>query len=181
MLILLRFCLFMLSMSGSVWYLICRFRIRAEFAPALVCAWTSTLLFLAGCLNLLPETALLLFIGGLLLLAVCFFQKYPVSVGRRIWMLYAAGFCAALYFFLFLRKAHFTSYDNFSHWATVVKDMLLENRMPNFQDLFRSLFAVAQYVDFFDIFFGSDCGYGGLPHIARCSRYCYFHSDFLQM
>ncbi len=134
MLILLRFCLFMLSMSGSVWYLICRFRIRAEFAPALVCAWTSTLLFLAGCLNLLPETALLLFIGGLLLLAVCFFQKYPVSVGRRIWMLYAAGFCAALYFFLFLRKAHFTSYDNFSHWATVVKDMLLENRMPNFQD-----------------------------------------------
>lgn len=138
----------MLSFSGYTWYLNRRFRIRAEFVPALVCAFTGTLLFLAGCLNLLAEIAWLLFAGGLFLPVFSLLQKYKtLSLGlvnrrklletgssRRDIVIYSLFLCMALYFFLLMQKAHVTSYDNFSHWATVVKDMLAENRMPNFQD-----------------------------------------------
>ncbi|MDE7314022.1 MAG: hypothetical protein K2N87_20775 [Eubacterium sp.] len=147
MILFLRFCLLMLSLSGYIWYLAHRFQILAEFAPAVVCAFISTLLFLAGCCNLLPEMTVLLFVGGLVLPACLLYRKYKISACRtkqpvtarqkpcrRPFLVYAVFLCTALYFFLLLQKAHVTSYDNFSHWATVVKDMLRENRMPNFQD-----------------------------------------------
>lgn len=134
-----RFCLLLLSLSGSAWYLTRRFHIRPEFAPALVCSTISTILFLAGCVNLLPETALLLFASGLLLPAFSLYKSHKQqnlhnAFDKRLLFLFFLFLCTVLYFFLFLQHAHITSYDNFSHWATVVKDLLRENRMPNFQD-----------------------------------------------
>ncbi len=56
-----------------------------------------------------------------------FFQK------RELY--FYSVFCVVLvYFSWLLRGSHFTTYDNFSHWAVVVKNMLLTDRMPNFED-----------------------------------------------
>lgn len=128
----LRFCLLIVSMTGYILFFTQKYRIRIEFAPALFCAWTSNLLFAAGILNVLPEMVWLLYAGGFLLLAWAW--KCKLRFDQRSLLLYGGFLCLAACFFQLLQGAHFTSYDNFSHWATVVKDMLLENRMPNFED-----------------------------------------------
>lgn len=129
---MLRLCLLIVSMTGYILFFTQKYRIRIEFAPALFCAWTSNLLFAAGIWNILPQMVWLLYAGGFLLLALSW--KYNFRFDRRSLLLYGSFLCLAAFFFQVLKRAHFTGYDNFSHWATVVKDMLLENRMPNFED-----------------------------------------------
>lgn len=135
--IILRFGLFLLSMSGYLLYITKKYQIRMEFAPILFCAWTSNLLYVAGILNVLPHTAWLLFAGGFF----CLFRFFKIllisdtkPVEKGVLMRYVVFLCILIYFFRLLYGAHFTSYDNFSHWATVVKNMLLQDRMPNFED-----------------------------------------------
>lgn len=130
--LILRFCLLIISSTGYLIFFTQKYRIRMEFAPALFCAWTSNLLFAAGLLNFLPHMVWLLWGGGFFLLAWSLKHKYRLD-GRSVF-LYGMFLCAAVYFFFMMQGAHMTSYDNFSHWATVVKDMLRENRMPNFED-----------------------------------------------
>lgn len=150
----LRFGLFLLSMTGYLIYLTQRYQIRMEFAPALFCAWISNLLFAAGILNVLPHVVWLLFVGGFFFLiwsvksnyvsaSRCRLEQHTIDPYKnkniffqnRSVLFRAIVFLVVLiYFFQLLRSAHFTSYDNFSHWATVVKDLLLQQRMPNFED-----------------------------------------------
>ncbi len=124
--------LLIISMTGYFLFFTQRFHIRMEFAPALLCAWTSNVLFAGGLLNILPHAAAAVFAGGCVLLGLSFQYKYRFT--RRDRLLYGGFLLVLLYFSAILRNAHFTSYDNFSHWAAVVKDMLLADRMPNFED-----------------------------------------------
>ncbi len=132
MILYIKFSLLILSITGYFLYFTNKYHIKVSFIPTLLCAWCSGLLFAAGLLNLLPEAAWLLYLGGFMLLAVSLKHKYMFSGRDRI--LYASLLLVLVYFFCLMRNAHFTSYDNFSHWATVVKDMLIEDRMPNFED-----------------------------------------------
>lgn len=128
----LRLCLFLASLTGYVFFFIHKYQVRIEFAPAITCAWASNLLFAAGLWNILPQAVWLLLISGLVLFTRAFRRKFWPD--RRSQTLYLGYLCIAVYFFWLFQGVHVTSYDNFSHWATVVKDMLIENRMPNFQD-----------------------------------------------
>ena len=56
--LLLKFTLFVLSMSGYCMLLNRKYSVYLEFTPILFCASISNVLFLAGILNLLPETVL---------------------------------------------------------------------------------------------------------------------------
>ncbi len=172
--LLAKFLILMLSVTGYLLFAVQKYRIRPEFAPALFCAWTSNLMFMGGILNFLPETAGMVWAGGIVLLVlalrrqVCVQEgygqlsgsgtvrlagsrpkgqmgqpgsrtvrlagKYEIRLDRRSILLYVGFLFLSVYFAWLLRGTHYTSYDNFSHWATVVKDMLLEGRMPNFQD-----------------------------------------------
>lgn len=151
---MLRFGLFLLSMTGYLLYMTQRYQIRMEFAPALFCAWISNLLFAAGILNILPHAVWLLFAGGFFFLirsaksnyvsaSHCQLEQHTIdqyknknifSQNRSVLFRYIVFLIVIIYFFQLLYSAHFTSYDNFSHWATVVKDLLLQQRMPNFED-----------------------------------------------
>lgn len=130
--LILRFSLILFSMTGYLLFFHQKYQIRIEFAPALFCAWTSNLLFLAGLLNVLPHMVWLLWAGGVFLLIWSWKEKYRLN--RRSLLFYGIFLCVIVFFFCILQGAHITKYDNFSHWATVVKDMLRENRMPNFED-----------------------------------------------
>lgn len=126
------FVLFTGSAAGYILYFTQKYRLRAEFAPALFCAWTSSLLFAGGLLNILPEMAGLIFGGGYVFLAAAVKRRFYFAKRERIVL--AVFLFVFLFFMCVMYGSHFTSYDNFSHWATVVKDMLLENRLPNFED-----------------------------------------------
>lgn len=145
-----RVLLFFLSMSGYLLYMLQKYQIPLAFGPAFFTAWASNLLFAGGILNILPQTAWLIFMGGFVLLAMACRSyarhkttaenqaAYAAQKGAGTWkrecLLYAVFLAGAFYFLCLLWGARYTGYDNFSHWATVVRDMLIEERMPNFAD-----------------------------------------------
>ena len=129
--------LFLLSMGGYVLLIRNRFHVRLEFAPALFCAFISTALFCAGILNLLLPAAALLFLGGLAALAVYvveFFKNRP-TLPRRELLLYAGFLLAVLYFAILMYGIKVNEYDNFSHYAVVLKDMLRSDGLPSFKSI----------------------------------------------
>ena len=109
--------------------------INIYFLPSLTIAIQTTILFFAGILNLLPEAAKLLYIVGALGLAyaICkrgkqYFLKVYINIGYIFLLLIMAAMA------FYVKGKLFTHYDNFSHWATVVRRMILTNRFPNFHD-----------------------------------------------
>ncbi|UZT82625.1 hypothetical protein [Caproicibacterium sp. BJN0003] len=110
-------------------------QINIYFLPSLTIAVQTTILFFAGLLNILKGTTYLLWGCGLALLIffitndrnVKFINNY-----KKVGFVYLVISAAIMLFYV--RGKIFTHYDNFSHWALVVKQMLSTNRYPNFED-----------------------------------------------
>lgn len=127
-----RVLLFVLSTFGYLTLLHQRVHVKIEFLPAVVFAGQICILFLGGLLNLLPLTVLCLFLGGIILALFSWKnRKFYRDFLCPGYIFYAVS---CLYFFFLFKGQVFSSYDNFSHWALVVKQMLLTDRFPNFQD-----------------------------------------------
>lgn len=110
-----------------------RRRLDANLSLAFIFASIGSLLFLAGILNLLPETAAFICLLGCVLgVRSIRRRENPLALISPGTLFFAVGsvVMAALLF-----RAKFTSYDNFSHWAIVVKRMLATDRFPNFSDI----------------------------------------------
>lgn len=134
---LLKFLFFALSTLGS--FELLRMagadKIRIHFLPSLTIAAQVSVLFLAGLWNLLPEATAALYLLGFfgLFLRVLrektlgFLRKY-VDFGYAALAILLVGTALAV------REKMFLHYDNFSHWALVVQEMLINNRFPNFAD-----------------------------------------------
>lgn len=110
-----------------------RRRLDANLSLAFIFASIGSLMFLAGILNLLPETAAFICLLGCVLgVRSIRRRENPLALISPGTLFFAVGsvVMAALLF-----RAKFTSYDNFSHWAIVVKRMLATDRFPNFSDV----------------------------------------------
>lgn len=107
-------------------------RIRPEFGIAVIFSAAGSLMFLAGILNLMPEMAFVLYVSGIVLGIRSVRAREPL----RETVTAGTVFFGLMGMFLFVLLYHdkFLHYDNFSHWALVVKVMLAENRFPNFLD-----------------------------------------------
>lgn len=106
--------------------------IKVEFAFLLVFSAIGSVMYLAGILNILKETAVLILLFGILCAVWSVKQRVPV---KDIVTPGTVFFGVMSIFFLFLlRGSEYIHYDNFSHWAVIVKVMLENNRLPNFQD-----------------------------------------------
>lgn len=129
----IRVLIFVLSILGFMAFLHQYTKLRVEFLPAVTFTGQICILFLGGILNLLPLTVGALVAVGLALFAA---EVLKNREGFRDFLCPAyIFFSVGCLYFLFLFKGQvFNSYDNFSHWALVVKQMLLTNRFPNFQD-----------------------------------------------
>ncbi len=127
-----RVLLFALSTFGYLTFVHRKTRLSVDFLPALVFTGQIVLLFFAGLLNLLNLTVPLLFLGGLILalLSLRFREQYRDFLTPALLFF----LLACVYFLLLLKGSLFTGYDNFSHWALVVKQMLRTDRFPTWQD-----------------------------------------------
>lgn len=135
-------------------------KIDSYFFPSLTIAFQVSVLFIAGILNLLAEAVFLLFVLGIIYLIYSLVKTNP-----RKFLEY---YCTPGYVFLlavsaamllFLNGKLFVHYDNFSHWALVVKIMLAGDRFPNFADILISFqeypLGSASYIYFFSKLVGS--------------------------
>ena len=137
MLVLLRLLLFVISTVGTFELIrkVSGDEVNIYFLPSLTIAIQVCVLFMAGLLNLLPEAVYGLYLVGIagFIYSVCknkslSFLKSYVNPG------YILTFALLLIFAVYLRGKVFENYDNFSHWALVVKQMLSTDRYPNFKD-----------------------------------------------
>lgn len=125
--------LFILSSTGYALYLKKR-TIIVEFIPIIIFSSAISLLFLGGLLNILKLTIIGLLVGGLLLLATFFWQTKDLKKSFR--GLFSPGILFLLFFCIVFgintRGNLFLHYDNFSHWALIVKSLGLTGQLPNF-------------------------------------------------
>lgn len=141
--------------------------ISRRIAPELSIGFTFTaigsVMLAAGLLNALPETAILVCLGGLACLAWTFFKekrKLTLSLGGTFFLVMCAVLAARVW------GQKINAYDSFSHWGLVVKHMLAKDRFPNFMD---------DYVHFQSYPLGA----GAL--IYYCAKVSGIHSEWFQM
>ncbi len=110
-------------------------KVNIYFLPVLTVAVQASVLFMAGLLNVLVEISLLLTLAGIAALI-----WFIVSDRGILWVKHYQktgyiyfGFILVVILMLVNGKV-VSQYDNFSHWALVVRQMLLNDRFPNFQD-----------------------------------------------
>lgn len=108
--------------------------IRVEFALGFTFSAIPACLVLFGILNLLPEAAVLIFIGGLL----CFILRVKDNTSLK--NLVNPGFifliAGGLGLAVLLYGSRFVDQDNFDHWATVIQVLIRKNRLPNYLESF---------------------------------------------
>lgn len=127
---LFRLLLLMISFYGYIQYV--QKRININLAIGFVFSSVGSLMFFAGLLNILPETALVIFVGGLLLAVMSMRHKESIRnvlSGGTLFFFAVGAFCLYI-----LYGSKFLHFDNFSHWAKVCQILIQSDRFPNFSD-----------------------------------------------
>ena len=129
----LRLAAFLLSTAGYVAAARVYLNITPKASYIFSFSSLALLMYFAGLAGILPYAAYTLFGGGIALLALLAMQKkltlaYNLSSINAINIAFVIG-CTA--FVASLINTRFIHYDNFSHWAVVVKNMLVTDRIPD--------------------------------------------------
>lgn len=132
LLLMLRSLVFAVSVAGYLMLLNKKFSVIMEFAPAVYCSSCVSLLYVAGLLNILPEMAAAITIGGVL--CAVWGARAKLRFPGRTWCIIGCFGLVSLYFAYLLLGVQFTNTDNFTHWGLAIREMLLLDRMPNFTD-----------------------------------------------
>lgn len=129
---ILRLIAFALSTAGYVAFVRAYWRISPRASYIFVLSALACLMYFAGLLNMLLIGAYVLFFGGVaLFIVVLARRKMALAYNRSSLSAMNIGFALGLAFLIAsLIDTKFVHYDNFSHWAVVVKSMLIENQIP---------------------------------------------------
>lgn len=129
---ILRLIAFALSTAGYVAFVRAYWRISPRASYIFVLSALACLMYFAGLLNVLLIGSYALFFGGVaLFIVVLARRKMALAYNRSSLSAMNIGFALGLAFLIAsLIDTKFVHYDNFSHWAVVVKSMLIENQIP---------------------------------------------------
>ncbi len=135
MITILRILLLWISLFGIFLFVHNKFKVKKEFAMPITFLSIILILFVASLLNILKLCSLLIFLFGLGYLAYLFIRK-KISIDfikksfdyKTILVLVLIIFVSIISY-----RLTFTSYDNFSHWALIVKQLFLHDTLPSFQ------------------------------------------------
>lgn len=121
------------SLSGYMMVTREKLRLLAEFTPVFVCSAIACIVYFCGLAGfLLPGSAAVLAAGVILFFFFLFrLIRNRSYEGFRL-SLFQVGFAVgSLFFFQLLLTSRLIHYDNFSHWAIVIKQMLSTNAFPD--------------------------------------------------
>lgn len=124
--------LLMLSYFGYWEYFRKRLRLNVFLIPAFTIGVQFSVMFLPGLLNFLPEAAYCIYFGGLLLLVYGLRQEKWRIILPYLNYGYAFLGVMLLAVAITVNNQLVTWFDNFTHWAVVVKNMLAADRFPTF-------------------------------------------------
>lgn len=107
-------------------------RVRMEFAPGIFFTSLCSVMFLAGILNILPETAWAVWGIGIFLTLHSLRKKESLKPLLCPGMVFFA--LSAVFSLFLLHGETFGFYDDFSHWGTVMKVIYTRDRFPCYAD-----------------------------------------------
>lgn len=121
-----------LSFAGYMLFVRRTLALPWEFIPVFVFSSISVIVFFCGLAGQLQTGSLIVLgLGLLALIAALFLRTGRRAARRRPPSMYQLAFFAgSLLFLLVLFQNRLTHYDNFSHWAIVLKQMLITNAFP---------------------------------------------------
>ena len=126
---------FVMSMAGYLLLVWQKFKIRSWFVPLVTISGISLILYLGGLLGILGSVADGLLAGGVMCLVWqgIRLRRMPVS----FWMPGISMIClilGSLIFLVIVADQNLIHYDNFSHWALIVKYLLSTGKYPGVSD-----------------------------------------------
>jgi len=103
-----------------------------EFIPVFVFSSTACLVFFGGLVGQLFTVSLVVLIAGLLLFGrfLLLWRRQGVKFYFKFSIFQVSFLVGSVVFLLMLFQTKLTHYDNFSHWAIVLKTMLSTNAFP---------------------------------------------------
>ncbi|WP_426333785.1 hypothetical protein ACN9MH_29080 [Paenibacillus silvae] len=126
--------LLIVSMVGYMQFVRKVMSIRWEFIPIFVFSAIACIVYFAGLAGQLFTGSIVVLVGGLLLFrgrVIRALYQNKRGEGSLSFSLFQMSFLGGVFIFLIiLFHTELTHYDNFSHWAIVVKDMLSTNAFP---------------------------------------------------
>lgn len=129
---ILRILLLCVSCYGWGAYFVHEKKIKVEFALSVLISVIGSTMFVAGILNVLMEVGVAIFAFGLLMAIGSLIKRQGVlkmvTPGTVVFSFMLVFLAMLLY------GTKVTTYDNFSHWAVVMRIMLRDGRLPNIQD-----------------------------------------------
>lgn len=129
----LKIILLLISFAGYYLFFKKKTEIKEEFIPILVFSTIGVIEFLAGILNFMKLATIFICGIGILFFIKEFYiiikNKEKIKCNFKVLIF----IILALAFLFILKDKYLIHYDNFSHWGMIVKEILLENRLPNFK------------------------------------------------
>jgi len=121
-----------ISLTGYSYILRKKSKAEVYFIPISVLSAISLCVYFGGMINLLFPISCAVLIGGIL----CFIRFLMDLIKHRVkpFGLSLFGICftiCAAVFIAFLFQASFQHYDNYSHWALIIKQLLCTNAFPD--------------------------------------------------
>lgn len=128
---ILKIIIFVISNVG--YYLYLKQKIKEEFIPIIIVSCIGVVEYIAGILNLMVPITIIIGIVGSILFFKCIYKiirnKEKIEINKNCFILIGL----IIWSIWRLKGVILIHYDNFSHWALIVKDMIITNRLPNFQ------------------------------------------------
>ncbi len=106
------------------------------FIPTFVISSISIIVYFGGIFNILYPVSCGVYVIGILFFIYFFTRRKKDNLhsNNKFHLLDYCFFIGCIPFLLLLLKEHLLHYDNFSHWATVVKVMIANNAFPSAKD-----------------------------------------------
>lgn len=129
---IIKIILILISSIGYYLYLKRKDYIKDEFIPIFIISSIGIIEFIAGILNIMKLATMLITLIGVIVFIkeIIIIKKSKIKFNFSI-IIYTIIILISLYR---IKGIILTHYDNFSHWAMIVREMLLKDRLPNFQD-----------------------------------------------
>lgn len=122
-----------LSMCGIMLVIHDRLRLNAAFLPLVTVSVVTLAVYIGGMLGILPHTVVFLYTAGLLLFVwevIRIIRRKcpirPLVAAPAMWFFIAL----CVYFIFRMRGVLVLHVDNFSHWATIIKEICITDAFP---------------------------------------------------
>lgn len=129
--------IFWIMILGIKKFLENKLNIDKNFTLVLTFSTIGLLIFIAGILNIMKIVSLLLIISSILYFFYTIYKEKPNIKKIKDNILKPSNIIPIIiftYITIIGMNMHLTHYDNFSHWGLIIKNMLLDNALPNFED-----------------------------------------------